>query len=136
VGYWALHIWGFWLVAGAFDLDITPLMACTVLACQVVGIMIPAGPGQVGTSQFFTQLGISIFVPASLTVPAVAARAAGYGNTIWLLQFGQQVATGLLFLALGHVSLRGLFDRWEGDPLASEGAAAAPNPAHPPSVSS
>ncbi|MFT3925213.1 MAG: lysylphosphatidylglycerol synthase transmembrane domain-containing protein [Myxococcales bacterium] len=121
-GYWSLHVWGFWLVATAFALPITPLMACTVLTCQVVGIMIPAGPGQVGTSQFFTQLGLSIFVPASLTVAEVAARAAGYANTIWLLQFGQQVVTGIVFLALGQVSLRGIFDRWEGDPLAAEKA--------------
>jgi hypothetical protein len=127
-GYWCLHVWGFWMVAHAFDLQITPLMATTVLACQVVGIMIPAGPGQVGTSQFFTQLGISIFLPASLTVPELAARSAGYSNTIWLLQFGQQVLTGLLFLAIGHVSLRGLFDRWEGDPLAVERANHANRP--------
>jgi uncharacterized protein (TIRG00374 family) len=133
VAYWSLHVWGFWMVANAFDLRITPLMASTVLACQVVGIMIPAGPGMVGTSQFFTQLGLSIFIPASLTVPDVAARAAGYANTIWLLQFGQQVLTGVIFLAAGHVSLRGLFDPWEGDPLAVADAA-GPN-ATPPDVS-
>jgi uncharacterized protein (TIRG00374 family) len=132
VGYWSLHIWGFWMVAGAFHLEITPLMACTVLACQVVGIMIPAGPGQVGTSQFFTQLGLAIFIPASLTVPEIAARAAGYGNTIWLLQFGQQVLTGIFFLAAGHVSLRGLFDRWEGDPLAAVARGAEQTPLSPP----
>ena len=107
--YWALHVWGFWMVAGAFGLQLTGLMACTVLACQVVGIMIPAGPGMVGTSQFFTQLGVSIFVPGAAAVPEVAARVAGYANTIWLLQFGQQVLTGLVFLTLGHVSLAGLF---------------------------
>jgi uncharacterized protein (TIRG00374 family) len=107
--YWALHVWGFWMVASAFGLELTPLMACTVLACQVVGIMIPAGPGMVGTSQFFTQLGVSIFIPGALTVPDLAARAAGYANTIWLLQFGQQVLTGLVFLVVGHVSLDGLF---------------------------
>lgn len=123
--YWCLHVWGFWWLAQGLELSLTPLMACTVLACQVVGIMIPAGPGMVGTSQFFTQLGVSIFVPASLVVPEVAARAAAYSNLIWLLQFGQMVLTGLLFLALGHVSLRGLFDRWEGDPLASDTTAEA-----------
>lgn len=117
-GYWALHVWGFWMVAHAFGLELTAMMACTVLACQVVGIMIPAGPGQVGTCQFFVQLAVSIFIPASITVPEVAARAAGYANMIWLLQFGQQVLTGIVFLAAGHVSLRGLFDRWEGDPVA------------------
>jgi uncharacterized protein (TIRG00374 family) len=117
--YWALHVWGFGMVAHAFGLPLTPLMICTVIACQVVGFTVPAGPGSVGTSQFFTQVGVSIFVPLSLTVAEQAASAAAYANMIWLLQFGQQVATGLVFLAAGHVSLRGLFDRWEGDPLAA-----------------
>jgi uncharacterized protein (TIRG00374 family) len=120
VAYWALHVWGFWALAQGFGFDITPLMTCTVIACQVVGFTIPAGPGSVGTSQFFTQLGLSIFVPASLAVAEVAARAVAYSNTIWFLQVGQQVVTGVAFLALGHVSLRGLFDPWEGDPLAVE----------------
>lgn len=110
VVYWALHVWGFWAVAGAFGLHLTVLMACTVLAFQVIGIMIPAGPGMVGTSQFFTQLAVSIFIPGAVAVPEVAARVAAYGNMIWLLQFGQQVLTGLVFLAIGHVSLANLFD--------------------------
>jgi glycosyltransferase 2 family protein len=114
--YWALHVCGFWLVAGAFGLPISPLMAATVLASQVVGIMIPAGPGMVGTSQFFTQLGLSIFIPGALTLPAMASRAAAYANTIWLLQFGQQVFTGLPFLIGGRVSLRGLFERRAPEP--------------------
>jgi hypothetical protein len=123
VAYWSLHVWGFWMVATAFDLEITGLMACTVLACQVVGIMIPAGPGMVGTSQFFTQLGLSIFIPGALTVAGVAARIAGYANTIWLLQFGQQVLLGLVFLVAGHVSLAGLFKPWKTEPsLPQEGA--------------
>ena len=116
VAYWALHVWGFWMVAGAFELHITPLMACTVLASQVVGIMIPAGPGMVGTSQFFTQLGLSIFIPGALSVPDVASRAAAYANTIWLLQFGQQVLTGIPFLLSGQVTLEGLFERRDAEP--------------------
>jgi hypothetical protein len=114
--YWALHVWGFWWVAGAFDLELSVLMACTVLASQVVGIMIPAGPGMVGTSQFFTQLGVSIFIPGALTLPDIASRAAAYANTIWLLQFGQQALTGVPFLVAGKVSLSALFKRWDRDP--------------------
>ena len=114
--YWALHVWGFWMVAGAFGLRLSGLMACTVLACQVVGIMIPAGPGMVGTNQFFTQLGVSIFVPGAFAIPDVAARAAAYANTIWALQFGQQVLTGLAFLIAGKVSLAGLFKAVEDRP--------------------
>jgi hypothetical protein len=64
----------------------------------------------VGTSQFFTQLGVSIFIPGALAASEVAARAAAYANTIWLLQFGQQVVTGLLFLGTSrHVSWDELF---------------------------
>jgi hypothetical protein len=63
----------------------------------------------VGTSQFFTQLGVSIFVAGALTDPEIAARTVAYANTIWLLQFVQQVVLGLIFVAIGHESLTGLF---------------------------
>lgn len=109
VFYWSLHVVGFWMVAGAFGLNLSPLMACTVLAFQVVGIMIPAGPGMVGTSQFFTQLGVSIFISGALSGSENGVRAAAYANTIWMLQFSQQVLFGLFFLVVGNVSLRGLF---------------------------
>jgi len=114
--YWALHVWGFWVVAGAFGLQLSLLMASAVLAFQVVGIMIPAGPGMVGTSQFFTQLGVSVCLPALLADPAAVARIAGYANTIWLLQFGQQALTGLVYLGLGHISLGAIFTPWEDEP--------------------
>ena len=108
VAHWSLHVLGFFWLAPAFGFQLTIVMACAVLAVQAVGVMVPAGPGMIGTSQFFTQLGVSIFVPGALTVPALAARSAGYANTIWMLQFGQQVALGLLFwvgsrIALGDV---------------------------------
>jgi uncharacterized protein (TIRG00374 family) len=106
--HWGLHVVGFTILAPAFGIHLTPLMACAVLAAQAVGVMVPAGPGMVGTSQFFTQAGLSIFVPGALTVADVAARAAGYANTIWMLQFTQQVSLGLLFWFAGRVSLTGL----------------------------
>ena len=69
VVHWSLHVAGFMMLAPAFGMHLTPLMACAVLAAQAVGVMVPAGPGMVGTSQFFTQAGLSIFVPGALTVP-------------------------------------------------------------------
>jgi glycosyltransferase 2 family protein len=108
VAHWMLHVVGFMLMAPAFGLELTLFMACTVLAVQAVGVMVPAGPGMVGTSQFFTQAALSIFIPGALSVPDVAARAAGYANAIWMLQFTQQVILGLLFWFAGRVSLAGL----------------------------
>jgi len=108
--YWFLTALGLAVLAPAFGFtDLTPMMFATVLTIQVVGVMVPAGPGMVGTMQFFTQAGLSLFVAGALSVPAVNARAAGYANTIWMLQFGVQVGLGLIFLFVGHVSLKGLF---------------------------
>jgi hypothetical protein len=106
------------MVAHAFGLELSPLMAATVLACQVVGIMIPAGPGMVGTSQFFTQLGVSIFIDGALGGSETGVRTAAYANAIWLLLFGQQVIFGLVFLVIGKVSMRGLFKLEEFEPQA------------------
>lgn len=107
--YWGLLVAGFWLVARAFGLPISPVMASAVLACQVVGSMIPAGPGMVGTSQLFIQLGVSIFIQGAFSSPDVAPRVVAYANTIWLIQFVQLVLTGLPFLLAGRVKLTGLF---------------------------
>ncbi|MFN2549192.1 MAG: lysylphosphatidylglycerol synthase transmembrane domain-containing protein [Myxococcales bacterium] len=102
--YWTLNAIGLGIVAPAFGFTaLTPLMLAVILTIQVVGVMVPAGPGMVGTMQFFTQAGLSLFV-----VDGFSARGAGYANTVWLLQFGEQVALGLVFLVAGHVSLKGL----------------------------
>ena len=93
------------MLGPAFGLELTPLMAATVLAVQVVGVMVPAGPGMVGTMQYFTAIGVSLFQPAALE----SARVAAFANTIWILQFSVQVALGLIFMAASHITVRGLF---------------------------
>jgi uncharacterized protein (TIRG00374 family) len=111
VVHWILHVYGFWLVAPAFGLRLDALQASTVLAANVVGVMIPAGPGGLGPSQMATVAGVSIFYPAAMVASETAVHAAAYANTIWALQVGQAVALGLVFLVSGHVSLAGLFEK-------------------------
>lgn len=130
--YWALAAAGLELLARGFGLRFDYLDACAVLAVQVVGAMVPAGPGMVGTLSFFTQMGVSLFVEGALGSGDAGVRAAAYANVIWVLQFGQQVALGLLFMALGHVSLRGLLDPHpteDDEPAAEAPGAAAATPA-------
>ena len=116
--YWGLNCAGLGVVAKAFGFNgLTPLMLATILVIQVVGVMVPAGPGMVGTMQFFTQAGLSLFA-----ADAFSARGAAYANTVWLMQFGEQCALGLIFLLAGHVSLKGLI----GAPVEEEPAAVAP----------
>ena len=103
--YWMLNGAGLAILAPAFGFrGLTPLMLAVILTIQIVGVMVPAGPGMVGTLQFFTQAGLSLF-----SVDGFSARGAAFANTVWLLQFGEQVALGLIFLVAGHVSLKGLF---------------------------
>jgi hypothetical protein len=103
--YWSLTAWGLGVLARAFGfVGLTPLMLAVILTIQVVGVMVPAGPGMVGTMQWFTQAGLSLFA-----ADAFSARGAAYANTVWLLQFSVQVALGVIFLLAGHVSLKGLF---------------------------
>jgi uncharacterized protein (TIRG00374 family) len=125
--YWSLGAFGLWLLAPAFGFHLSPLMTATILTMQVVGVMIPAGPGMIGTLQLFTQIGLSLFVPDAFTRGSpVAARAAGFANTVWMMQLGMQVALGLVFMLLGHVALRGLFGRSADAERDSEAVAASP----------
>ncbi|MFL5365503.1 MAG: lysylphosphatidylglycerol synthase transmembrane domain-containing protein [Myxococcales bacterium] len=125
--YWGLAGFGLWLLAPAFGFHITPLMAATILALQVVGVMIPAGPGMIGTLQLFTQIALSLFVADAFSRNSpVAARAAAYANTTWMLQFGVQVGLGITFMLLGHVALRGLFGRSDEPAADPEPTGAAP----------
>ena len=88
--YWFLNGWGMYLLAKAFDLDLGLIDAFTVLGVLVVGVMIPAGPGMVGTFQAAVVLGLSLFVPTE----AAAARGPAYANVLWAVQIGVQVAAG------------------------------------------
>ncbi|HWE23685.1 MAG TPA: lysylphosphatidylglycerol synthase transmembrane domain-containing protein [Myxococcales bacterium] len=126
--YWSLNGFGLWLLAPGFGFRLDALMIATILAVQVVGVMVPAGPGMIGTMQFFTQAGLSLFVPDAFARGSdVAARAAGFANTVWMFQFGVQVALGCIFMLLGHVSLRGLLlTRAPADQEGDVPAAAAP----------
>ena len=47
--YWALNALGLGVLAPAFGFTgLTPLMLAVILTIQVVGVMVPAGPGMVG----------------------------------------------------------------------------------------
>ena len=73
----------------------------------VVGVMIPAAPGNVGTFQAFVKLGLALFLPAAL----VNGPGLAYANVLWLCQVGQQVLLGIVFLSIDQLSFRDLAGR-------------------------
>jgi glycosyltransferase 2 family protein len=99
VTYWGLNGIGLGVLARGFGMPLSPLAMYTTLAVLTVGIMIPAGPGMAGTFQYFTGLGLGLFMPAA----TMAVAGSAFAQVVWGMQFGQQALFGLVFMALGHI---------------------------------
>jgi uncharacterized protein (TIRG00374 family) len=105
VVYWGLNGWGMQVLARGFGFEISVVEAYTVLGVLIVGVMIPAGPGMVGTFQYAVVLGLSLFVPRE----ALDVRGQAYANVLWGAQLAQLTAFGLFFLFSKHIEIARLF---------------------------
>jgi uncharacterized protein (TIRG00374 family) len=99
--YWALVAGSMAVLATGFGFRLGVAEACALVGVLVVGVMIPSGPGSLGTFQGAIVVGLSLFAPAE----AVATRGAAYANVLWAAQMGQAIALGVPFLFSRHVSL-------------------------------
>jgi len=117
--YWGLNGFGMWVLMRAFPLQLSLVQAYVVMCLVVVGVMIPAAPGMVGTFQAAVKLGLSIFLPAAV----VNGPGLAYANVLWLCQTAQQIILGLVFLSIDQLSFRDLAGRLEreGDAASSAG---------------
>jgi uncharacterized protein (TIRG00374 family) len=117
VAYWAVNGFGMWLLATrGFDLPLTLFQSYVLLCALVVGVMIPAAPGMMGTFQAAIRVGLALFLPGEL----VRGAGLAYANVLWLCQTGQQIGFGLLFLSLDHLSFRDVAGRLEDASDATE----------------
>jgi uncharacterized protein (TIRG00374 family) len=105
VVYWGLNAWGMGLLALGFGFDLTFVQSCAVLGMLVVGVMIPAGPGMIGTFQGAILIGLGLFAGRD----AVHTRGMAYANVLWAAQVFQQVLFGTVFLFSSHIQLAKLF---------------------------
>jgi uncharacterized protein (TIRG00374 family) len=103
--YWGLNGWGMQVLARAFDIRVSLMGFYTVLGVLVVGVMIPAGPGMVGTFQAAVMLGLSLFVPKAV----VDTRGAAYANVLWAAQLAVTTSLGMFFLFSRHIRLANVF---------------------------
>jgi uncharacterized protein (TIRG00374 family) len=116
--YWCLNGWGMGVLALAFDIHLNFIQSLTVLGVLVVGVMIPSGPGMVGTFQAATMLGLSLFVPAQV----LDTRGTAYANVLWAVQLAFTTMLGLFFLFSRHIRIAQIFAAPEevGEELAAE----------------
>lgn len=116
--YWALVAAGMAVLAAGFGLPLGVAESCTLLGVLVVGVMIPAGPGMLGTFQGAIILGLSLFFPTE----TVSTRGMAYANVLWAAQIGQVTALGLPFLFSRYVQPARMFGTSVGQGLETEEA--------------
>lgn len=132
--YWGLNGWGMQVLARGFGFAISLVQAYTILGALIVGVMIPAGPGMVGTFQYAVVLGLSLFVPQEI----VDVRGQAYANVLWAAQLAQLTSFGLFFLFSRHIEIGRIFrapaeveerlEEEEAEYLATESPGAAQGP--------
>src|SRR5678809_900146 len=107
--YWGLNGFGMWMLMRAFPFQLTLFQSYVTMCLLVVGVMIPAAPGMVGTFQAAVKLGLSIFLPASV----VNGPGLAYATVLGRCQTAQQIGLGRLCLSIGQLSFRDLAGRLE-----------------------
>jgi uncharacterized protein (TIRG00374 family) len=136
--YWTLNGVGMLLMSRAFALDLQLLDVFTILGVLVAGIMIPAGPGMVGTFQLACAFGLSLFVPEAVA----HTRGVAWANVLWATQIVFQLLLGAVFIFSPHVRVASIFTSPEGtaealgdeeaEALAAERGATATGAPRPP----
>jgi len=99
--YWGVNGLGMQLLARGFGLHLDAVAAFSVLGILVVGVMIPAPPGMIGTFQAFVVAGLSLFVPPE----TAAGRDVAYAFVLWGAQLLTTAALGVAFLFSRHIPL-------------------------------
>jgi uncharacterized membrane protein YbhN (UPF0104 family) len=99
--YWGVNGWGMQVLAQGFGLHLDFFQSCTLLSVLVIGVMIPAGPGMIGTFHAAILIGLGLFFPREL----VARNGMAYANVMWATQLAFQIGLGLIFLFSRHIRL-------------------------------
>jgi len=103
VTYWVLNGLGMYLVMRGMGWDVPAVAGFTLVSVIVIGIMIPAGPGHLGTFQAAVRLGLSIF-------GINATQAAAYCMIIYPLTILVIAGSGVPFLFGRGSEVRGVMN--------------------------
>jgi len=112
--YWIANGLGVWVLARGFGLPLSVMGGLATMGLVAVGISLPNSPGLVGQFQWFTLLGLSLYLgPAVMCDPgascsALHAQALAFAIANHLLQVAWYVAMGALGLASPWVSMADL----------------------------
>ena len=124
--YWIGNGMGVYVLAHGFGLPLSLVGAFATMGLVGVGIMLPNSPGLVGQFQWFTLLGLSLFLPGAATEgSAIYPAAFLFANVHYVLQVVWYMSMGGLGLASPWVSFH---DLWSARKVAP-GVATGDDPA-------
>ena len=106
--YWGVNGVAVWMMAEAFYLPVDLIGGYAMMACVVVGMMIPNSPGNVGSFWYFLLLPLPLY-----GVEASSTQAIAFGVMVWWLQVLQQGAFGAWFVVRGQVTWRRVLEAAE-----------------------
>lgn len=112
VVYWTANGVTVYVLAHAFGLPLSLVGAFATMGVCAVGIMLPNSPGLVGQFQFFTLLGVGLYLgfdPRSDRQSELYVTAYAFANLHYLLQVGWYILCGALGLASRYVSFHDLW---------------------------
>jgi uncharacterized protein (TIRG00374 family) len=124
--YWGANGAGVYVLARAFGLDLSLTGAFATMGIAAVGIMLPNAPGLVGQFQYFTLLGVGLYLGFDARdpqnhQPAVYFTAYAFANLHYLLQVGWYILCGAIGLMTPWVSFHDLWSARKVAPAAVPG---------------
>ena len=119
--YWCCNGLGVYVLARAFGLDLGIVGGFATMGLVAVGITLPNSPGLVGQFQWFTLLGLSLYIPGAATKgTAVYGTAFAFANAHYVMQVGWYIACGAAGLATRWVSFHDLWTARKTEPEDAE----------------
>ncbi len=108
--YWVANGFSLWVLARGFGIDLSLMGAFATMGLVAVGITLPNSPGLVGQYQWFTMLGLSLYLGPAVVEHGTAANGVclAFAITLHMLQVLWYMAMGALGIASPHVSFADL----------------------------
>ncbi|HET6613157.1 MAG TPA: lysylphosphatidylglycerol synthase transmembrane domain-containing protein [Kofleriaceae bacterium] len=126
--YWGANGLGLWVLARGFGLELSWIGAFATMGLVAVGITLPNSPGLIGQFQWFTVLGLSLYLPEKVA----GSTGLAFAIVLYAIQVLWYLGMGRLAMASRDVSFA---EVWASRKIAADddsttaSAPAATNPA-------
>jgi uncharacterized protein (TIRG00374 family) len=98
--YWGANGMSVWVLARGFGLELSVVGAFAVMGLVAVGISLPNAPALMGQYQWFTTLGLTLYVGEEIA----EGQGLAFAIVLWALQVIWYIGVGAIALATPYVS--------------------------------